>query len=249
MSRSSSNASFRKMPVAAVVVAGGSGRRMGGVRKQYLELHGEPVLLHALRAFLEHPRVSRVVAVVPREDRDNPPEWLRDLPVELAAGGAERSDSVWQGLEHLDGWPGLVLIHDGARPLVTAELIDRVIAAAAGGVGAVAAIPATDTLKETDADGRVLRTVPRAKIWQAQTPQGFLYHALRQSYRQARSEGWSVTDDAEVYERCGLTVQVVAGDRENLKLTRPGDLEMATAILRRRLQGAPPEAPREGPNR
>lgn len=249
MSRSSSSASSRELPVAAVVVAGGAGRRMGGVRKQYLELQDEPVLVHALRAFLEHPRISRVVVVVPTDDFNDPPAWLRQQPVELAAGGAERSDSVWQGLEQLNGWPGLVLIHDGARPLVTRAIIDRVIAAAKGGAGAAAAIPATDTLKEVDTQGRVQRTVPRAQIWQAQTPQAFLYHALRQCYLRARAEGWSVTDDAEVYERCGLPVQVVDGDRENLKLTRPGDLELAGTILSRRLQGAQPEALREDPNR
>lgn len=241
MSPSSLNASSPELPVAAVVLAGGAGRRMGGVRKQYLELAGEPVLRHALRVFTEHPRVTKIVVVVPRGDQADPPAWLRDLGLTLVAGGAERSDSVWNGLEQLAGWRGIVLIHDGARPLVTRSLVDRVIAAAEAGDGVLAAVAATDTLKKVDQKGRVLRTVPRAQIWQAQTPQAFPYSALHECYRRARAEGWCATDDTEVYERCGLPVRVVEGDRENLKITRPEDLEIARAILLRRLNGAPME--------
>jgi 2-C-methyl-D-erythritol 4-phosphate cytidylyltransferase len=221
---------------AAIVVAGGSGRRMGeaaaGVRKQYLELVGEPILLWALRPFLRHPRVVATVVVLPAEDVDDPPEWLRGLPVSLVAGGAERSDSVWNGLRAVPERVELVLIHDGARPLVGAEVIDRVLARAAEG-GAVPALPATDTLKEADEEGRVRATLDRSRLWHVQTPQGFPLPMIRDAHRRAREEGWIGTDDASLCERYGFPVRLVQGDAENLKVTRPLDLAVAEALARR----------------
>lgn len=223
--------------VGVVVVAAGSGRRMGGVRKQYLDLAGEPVLLRSLSPFLQHPRVTEVVVVLPRSEVDAPPEWLRSLPVLRVEGGEERADSVQRGLEALSDRVRTVLVHDGARPLATRSLVDRVIGAVAE-CGALAAVAATDTIKRVDGNGRVKGTLPRAEIWQAQTPQGFPLAKLRRCYARAAAEGWGVTDDAEVFERCGETVLVVEGERENLKITRPEDLEVAAAILRRREGGA-----------
>ena len=220
--------------VAAVVVAAGSGKRMGGVRKQYLDLLGEPVLLRALRPFLEHPGISSVVVVLPEEEAAAPPPWLSGLEVLCVGGGAERSDSVLRGLRALPGAVSVVLVHDGARPLVTRGVLDGVIAAAAAGEGAVVAVPASDTIKEAGSDKRVVRTIPRSQIWQAQTPQGFPLDALLRCHERAQSAGWSVTDDAELFERCGLPVVLIEGDRENIKITRPEDLAIAEAIVRRR---------------
>jgi 2-C-methyl-D-erythritol 4-phosphate cytidylyltransferase len=232
---SSSGASSPDAPprAAAVVVAGGSGRRMGagGVRKQYLELLGEPILLHALRPFLDHPAVHAVVAVLPADDAASPPAWLRDLPVSLVAGGAERGDSVCNGLEAVPRGIDLVLIHDGARPLVSREVIDRVLAAAGEG-GAVPGVRATDTLKEEDGGGRVERTLDRSRLWHAQTPQGFPLALIRELHRRARAEGWSGTDDASLCERYGVPVRLVEGSPENLKVTRPLDLVVAEALAR-----------------
>src|SRR5690554_4002635 len=140
--------------VAAVVVAGGSGRRMGA-RKQYLEIAGEPVLLRALRPFLAHPRIDTVVVVLPADDLAAPPAWLASLPVTRVAGGAERADSVWNGLQSLPADTHTVLVHDGARPFASRELIDRIIAASAEH-GAIAAAPMTDTVKEADPGGAVV---------------------------------------------------------------------------------------------
>jgi 2-C-methyl-D-erythritol 4-phosphate cytidylyltransferase len=233
MSGSSSNGSTPEIPVvAAVVVAGGSGQRMGGVRKQYQDLLGQPVLLRALRPFLAHPRVEAVIVVLPADDVDRPPEWLAGLPVILAAGGPERGDSVWSGLQRVPGGTELVLIHDGARPFVTAQTIDRVIEGARSG-GAVAAVPATDTVKEVGPEGRIVRTLPRARIWQAQTPQGFPLAGVKQAYERARKEGWADTDDAALCERYGMQIMVVEGDRDNIKITRQADLPVAEAIARR----------------
>lgn len=206
---------------------------MGGARrKQYLELRGEPVLLRALRPFLEHPRIVSTVLVLPPEDVDTPPSWLRALPVRRVAGGAERGDSVWNGLLATPGEVDRVLIHDGARPLVSAEVIDRVLAAC-GTQGAVAGVPATDTLKEVGEDGYIHATPDRRRLWHAQTPQGFPRAQIVQAYRAGReSGGVAATDDAEVYARWGGRVVMVQGSPRNLKVTRPVDLIVADALAR-----------------
>jgi len=220
---------------AAIVVAGGAGTRLGGeVRKQYLHLAGVPVLLRALGAFVYHPAIAQVVAVLPADDAADPPAWLTELGVTITPGGAERGDSVWNGLACVREDLDCVLIHDGARPLVTRGVIDRVLAASVEG-GAIAAVPVTDTIKSVDAEGRVTGTPDRAALWQAQTPQGFPRQRLMDAYRRAREEGVVATDDAAVFERYGGVVRVVPGAADNLKVTRPGDLEVAEALLRLQL--------------
>src|SRR5690606_34992946 len=154
------------------------------------------------------------------------------LPLVFAPGGRERGDSVRSGLSRLPEEVEVVLVHDGARPFVSRELIDRVLQRASS-TGVVAALPATDTIKRVDESGRVVATLPRAQIWQAQTPQGFPRRLLAQAYERASQEGWTETDDAAIFERCGLPVVVVEGERENLKITRPEDLAIAEAIVRR----------------
>jgi len=217
---------------AAIVVAGGSGRRLGGpVRKQYLEVAGEPVLLHALRPFLDHPRIVRTIVVLPPDDAADPPSWLRDLPIEIVPGGAERGDSVWSGLGAIEDDHGIdvVLIHDGARPFVTRGVIDRVLDACLDG-GAIAAVPVTDTIKEVAEDGTIAGTPERARLWQAQTPQGFPRAGIVHAYRLARADGVAATDDAALFERYVGPVRVVMGSPRNFKVTRPGDLAVAEAL-------------------
>jgi 2-C-methyl-D-erythritol 4-phosphate cytidylyltransferase len=215
---------------AAVVVAGGSGTRLGGpVRKQYLEIGGEPVLLRAVRPFLAHPRIASVVVVLPPDDVPHPPAWLADLPVRIVAGGAERGDSVFNGLTAVAEDVDRVLVHDGARPFVSADVIDRVLDAEGG---AIAAVPVTDTIQQVDADGVITSTPDRATLWQAQTPQGFPRAALLDAYRRARADGILATDDAAVFARYAGPVRVVAGSPRNLKVTRPEDLPVAEALAR-----------------
>lgn len=223
---------------AVVIAAGGSGRRMGGVRKQYAELLGEPILVHSLRPFLEHPSIVCAVVALPAEDAANPPSWLVDLDerVVVVAGGAERGDSVHRGLEAVPESVDIVLIHDAARPLVTRDVIDRALAAAAAGVGAVVGVPVTDTLKQVDAEGRIVGTPDRAVLRAAQTPQAFPRAMLLDAYRRAAQEGIHATDDAALVERYGGTVVVVEGAPENLKITRPTDLIVAEALLRARIE-------------
>ncbi len=232
--RSSTPSSAEPRPrAAAVVVAGGSGRRMGGaVRKQYMEVGGEPILLRAARAFTTHPDVGRVVVVLPPEDAAHPPAWLLELGVAVVAGGEERGDSVWNGLAATPEDAEVVLVHDGARPFVSAEVIGRVLEAARTGA-VLAALPVTDTLKEVAADGTVLGTPDRALFWQAQTPQGFPRAVILDAHRRARAEGVRATDDAALCERYGIPVRVVEGAADNLKVTRPADLAVAEALARR----------------
>jgi 2-C-methyl-D-erythritol 4-phosphate cytidylyltransferase len=213
---------------AAIIVAGGAGLRFGGpVRKQYLIVGGEPVLLRAIRPFLAHPGIGRVVVVLPAEDVAHPPAWLRDHPVQLAAGGAERGDSVRAGLDAV-GACGRVLIHDGARPFIDRDTIGRVLEACGEG-GAIAAVPATDTIQLVDGSGTIVHTPDRASAWQAQTPQGFPFSALVKAYRTAAEEGVAATDDAALYQRYAGPVRVVMGSYRNLKVTRPDDLPLAEA--------------------
>jgi 2-C-methyl-D-erythritol 4-phosphate cytidylyltransferase len=218
---------------AAVIVAGGTGTRFGGpVRKQYLAVGGQPVLLRAIRPFLHHPRITHVVVVLPPDDVADPPAWLAELPVRIVAGGAARGDSVRNGLLATPDDAARVLIHDGARPFVSIEIIDRVLDACAEG-GAIAAVPATDTIQQVDASGTIERTLDRSTLWQAQTPQGFPRTGIVEAYRRAAEEGITGTDDAGLYARYVGPVRVVMGSYDNLKVTRPDDLPIAGAIAAR----------------
>lgn len=219
----------------AIIVAGGAGLRFGGtVRKQFREVAGVPLLLRAVRAFVGHPDIGAVVVVLPPDAAADPPEWLSALEVAIVPGGAERNDSVRAGLAALPAAADPVLIHDGARPLVSAELVARVCAAARAGTAAIAAVPATDTLKEVDDAGCVLRTLDRARIWHAQTPQGFPRATIDRVHRLASAAGVRATDDAALCERFGEPVRVVRGSPENLKVTHPSELVLAEALVRER---------------
>jgi len=228
----SSSNSFPEAFASAVIVAGGSGLRMegagSGVRKQYLRVGGVPVLLRAVLPFVRHPAVAEVIVVLPSDDVSAPPEWLLEQPLALVAGGAERSDSVWNGLQVVQEESEIVLIHDGARPLVSREVIDNVLRECRS-TGAIPVIPVTDTIKEGES-GLVSRTADRARLWRAQTPQGFPRKLLMQAYLRSRQEGWICTDDASVFEQAGIPVRMVAGAEENLKITRAIDLQFAELL-------------------
>lgn len=222
--------------VAVVIAAGGAGRRTGGMKKQYRMLAGQPLLRRALQPFLEHPAVGWALVALPAQDAASPPSWLTtaDRRVRVVAGGAERAHSVRNALAALPAEAEIVLVHDAARPLVSGGVIDRVLAVARSGVGAVAAIPVADTIKEVGDERRIVATPERQRLWQAQTPQGFPTPMIVEAYRLGEEEGVTGTDDAALVERYGGTVVVVDGDPENLKVTRPTDFELAELILRRR---------------
>jgi 2-C-methyl-D-erythritol 4-phosphate cytidylyltransferase len=208
---------------------------MGGRRKPWLELRGEPVLFHALRPFLTHLSVVAVRVALSEEDAGDPPSWLAHLDprVRIVPGGATRTHSVKAALDAL-GDVDVVLVHDAARPLVTEAIITRCIEAVADGDGAVAGWPASDTLKQVDGDRRVVATPDRSKLWHAQTPQAFPAALLRRAY--AAWDGADATDDATLVERVGGRVVMVEGSATNLKVTRPEDVAIAAALL---AMGAP----------
>ncbi len=216
----------------ALVVAAGRGERLGGDRaKQYLPLGGQPLLRYSLAAFARHRRVDAVRAVIHPDDEALYAMTAAGLDL-LApvTGGASRQESVRLGLESLaEQKPARVLIHDGARPFVDGDLIDRVLAGLEAAAGAIAALPMTDTLKR-EADGWVGETLERAGLWRAQTPQAFRFADILAAHRAARDEA-GLTDDAAVAERAGLAVHLVAGDPANLKVTSPEDLARAERWL------------------
>jgi 2-C-methyl-D-erythritol 4-phosphate cytidylyltransferase len=222
--------------VGVIVVAAGRGTRVGGdLPKQYLLLDGVPILLRAVRPFASHPDVAQVVVVLGPAEAKSPPAFLAALEGEalaIAAGGRERSDSVAAGLRALRAGCEIVLVHDAVRPFVDRGVIDAVIAHARAGEGAVAAVPVSDTIKEAvGADPTLIgRTVPRAGLWRAQTPQGFPRRLLEQAYARAGAKASGATDDAALVEDCGGTVRLVPDSPRNMKITTRDDLAVAEAL-------------------
>ncbi len=219
--------------VDVVIVAAGTGERFGGnVPKQFLDLGGAPLLAWAIDAFRAHPAVGRVVVVLPRAVVQAPPAWLA-AGARLVEGGPTRGDSVRGGIRNVRSGAEVVLIHDGVRPFVSAELVDRVYRAASQGP-TVPTLPVTDTVKELDGAGRVIHTLARARLRLAQTPQGFPGDMLRELYEDVETAVLrAATDDASLFEGMGIPVQAVEGDPLNLKVTAPGDLEYARWLVER----------------
>lgn len=227
----------RATRVGVAVPAAGAGRRMGGVRKPFLELMGEPVLVHALRPLLEDERVVCVVVALAADDAASPPSWLVDLDarVRVVAGGDTRTESVRAALAALPDDVDVIAVHDAARPLVTAEVVSRCLDIAESGRGAVAGSPTVDTLKEVDPDGVIVGTPDRTRFWNAHTPQVFPAAVLRRAY--AASQG-DATDDASLVERAGGEVHLVDDGPSNMKVTHPADVAVAEAVLTARRGGA-----------
>ncbi|CAD5108302.1 2-C-methyl-D-erythritol 4-phosphate cytidylyltransferase [Zestomonas carbonaria] len=216
----------------AVIPAAGIGSRMRADRpKQYLELAGRTILEHTLGCFLDHPRLRRLVVSLAADD----PWWpglacAGDPRIERVAGGKERADSVLNALARLaelgagdDDW---VLVHDAARPNLSAFDLDLLLAELADDpVGGLLAVPARDTLKRAGPDGRVRETVDRSVIWQAYTPQMFRFAALYRALSDALVAGVAITDEASALEWAGQAPRLVEGRADNLKITRPEDLD------------------------
>lgn len=220
--------------VGVVIVAGGSGSRTGGEElKQFRWVAGKPVLLHSVQAFMARADVAIVVVVLPKAYAADPPPWLFQCDVErllVSTGGSARHESVVNGLEDLPEDIVIAVVHDAARPLVTDETIDRVIAEARKGHGAIAALPVVDTLKEVDADGMIVRTVSREQLWRAQTPQAFPRAMLERAHVRARADNVGATDDAALVERLGLPVRVVRGSERGMKITTEDDFARVNAL-------------------
>src|ERR1051326_7470116 len=221
------------MHVTAIIAAGGAGRRLGGDKpKQLLEIGGATILHRSVAAFAGHPRISDIVLVLPQQQTSFlllPAADARPAPlIRIVHGGERRQDSVANGFDAVDHTSEIVLIHDAARPFVTADLIDRTIDAAASHGAAIAALRSRDTIKRVDKDGVIVDTIPRDEIYLAQTPQGFRRDVLAKAVAVGRS-GVDATDEAMLAERAGFTVHVVDGDPRNVKITTADDLDAARA--------------------
>ena len=216
----------------AVIVAAGSASRMGGIDKVMAPLNGEPMIARTVRAFQNCDAISEIV-VVTREDLILPITSLcadMDKVQAVVAGGSSRQESVHLGLNALSGKCKLAAIHDGARPLISWQVIDRVVRAANTYGAAAPAIPVKDTIKVVQG-GVVKETPDRASLQAVQTPQVFDFDILRGALKKAKQDGAQVTDDCSAVERIGLTVKIVEGEERNLKITTPLDLKIAQLLL------------------
>ena len=223
-----------KMRVGVILAAAGRGERMGHrIPKQFLELAGVPVYLHSLRVFEDHPRVEEIVLAVPPGWETRVLAQVRDLGLfkvkEVVCGGDTRQASVERALRALSAGIDTVLVHDAARPLISRELVSRVLQALERYGAVLCAVPVRDTVKLVR-EGRVERTIPREGLWLAQTPQGARREWLEEAYRLAGQRMF--TDEAALLEAAGFEVRVVRGENTNLKITYPEDFRMAEIYLR-----------------
>ncbi len=216
----------------AVIVAAGSASRMGGIDKVMAQLKGEPMIVRTVRNFQECDAVSEIV-IVTREDLIVPISNLCKNMTKVKAvvvGGKSRQESVHLGLNALSDKVKLAAVHDGARPLITWQVIDRVIRAANTYGAAAPAIPVKDTIKVVE--GRVVKSTPdRSTLYAVQTPQVFDFDLLRGALKKAEQDGAQVTDDCSAVELIGFTVKIVEGDERNIKVTTPMDLKIAELLL------------------
>ena len=235
------------MKVAVILPAAGLGTRMGKgtaektgtSRKQFMLLEGSPILMHTVRKFTASPRVGEIVVAVPAQDV----EWVggmlaRGFPgsrVRVVEGGNSRQQSVANALQALDKDTDLVAVHDAVRPFIDPETIEKVLDEAAETGAAIVGVPAVDTVKQVSrGTGRVLirATLPREKLVMAQTPQVFRYDLLRRAFEMAREDGFIGTDEASLVERLDVEVTVVMGSDRNIKITKPGDMDLAHLFFR-----------------
>jgi len=223
----------KKEKVGVIIAAGGASQRMGGLDKLYAMLGGKPVLVRATLPFQKSPLVDQIVVVVAGEKVNQCQqlipggEWSK--VTNICAGGERRQDSVAAGLKLIAkcDW---VVIHDGARPFVTVNLIERGLAAAQETGAAIAAVPVTDTVKEAGEDSIVRQTLPRQNLWAVQTPQVFRIDIITEAYRRAKGD---VTDDAMLVEQMGHKVKVFMGSYDNIKITTPEDLALAEVLVKK----------------
>jgi len=216
--------------LGAIIVAAGSGSRMGGIDKLFTPVAGRPLLAHSVAAFQGSPVVKRIVLVLAPDNLENGRRLVSEHGFDKAivcAGGPRRQDSVRLGLEALGGCD-YVAVHDGGRPLVSGDLIVRGLKAARQTGAAVPAVPLVDTVKEADPDRIVTRTVDRSRLWAVQTPQVFRYDILWRAHQEVTAD---VTDDAAMLEALGIPVKLFEGSRRNIKVTTPEDLEIVRALI------------------
>ena len=221
--------------IGVVIAAGGTGRRIGGVPKQFREVGGRPLLAWSCARFSAHRAVGPIVVVLPDDLAADPPAWLGAWDLRVVAGGATRRDSVRAGLAGLEETADSVMIHDAARPFPSEELLDRVVASVGEGP-VVPVVPLADTIKRMRSrrgeDATLVEaTVDREQLRGAQTPQGFPLPLIRELHEQAERDEAPASDDAMLCERAGVPVRGIAGERWAWKITQPEDLALAEWLV------------------
>ena len=223
----------------AIITAAGWGVRMAGDRpKQFLLLDDRPILAVTLSHFQNCPSIDAIILVAPEKEiehcrREVVEPYNLNKVIKIIKGGKRRQDSVRLGLEASEGIYQIVVIHDGVRPFISQELIERAVTETRKHRAVIAALPAKETVKEVDKEGFVLKTHNREKIWLVQTPQAFYFKDIMAAHQKAKKEGWNdITDDALLMERIRMRVKVIPGSEQNIKITTPHDLELARYIIK-----------------
>lgn len=219
-----------------VIVAAGTGSRMNmGINKQFIKLEGKEIIAYTIEKFYNNSNIEDIVVVVKEDESDFLKKEILDKynfkNVKIAYGGKERQDSVYNGLKLLDEKCDVVLIHDGARPFVSDEIIDTCIEEVKEHKAIVVGVPVKDTIKVIDNDKNIVDTPNRSVLWAVQTPQTFDYNILIHAYKDAFKNGFYGTDDAMLVERIGYKVKMVEGSYNNIKITTQEDLSMGSQIL------------------
>ena len=221
----------------AVIVAAGKGRRMGTeVSKQFLPLCGKEILAHSVEKFEKAEKIRDIVLVTGEDSLQDVREMAQEYGwkkiVSVVAGGKERQDSVWNGLQAVSDDTDIVLIHDGVRPFVTEDILNHSIETAVEMGSCVAGVPAKDTIKVCNGENVAVATPDRSTLWQIQTPQTFQKDLIMQAYQKAKAEGFVGTDDASLAEYSGCPVKVIMGSYRNIKITTKEDLLIGEAFLK-----------------
>lgn len=227
--------------VSAIIVAAGSSTRMGGISKQFLELCGCPVLIHTLRAFQLSNSVQEIIVAAKKQDIENIQSLINQYRIEkcrkIVAGGATRQESVACGLKNISEDAAFVAIHDGARPLITPQDIDKMVHCAFNCDACTIGMPVIDTIKKTDTHRYIIETPDRSVLYAVQTPQVFEVSLYRAAMEKACREGKDFTDDCQLLEYIGHPVAIISGRRDNIKITTPEDIAVAKALLEFRERG------------
>jgi 2-C-methyl-D-erythritol 4-phosphate cytidylyltransferase len=239
------------MKVTVIIPAAGLGTRMApagkksAISKQFFEINGTPILVHTLRVFARNRQVNKIIVALRKPEMQQFRARLEQEriaeKVELVEGGEHRQDSVANALASLKAAPDdIVLVHDAVRPFVDDEIIGNIVREAEKHGAVIAGLPATDTIKQVDrvAEGAIITsTIPRERVVQAQTPQGFRYELIKRAFDSATADGFTGTDEASLVERLGESVWVVMGSARNIKITTPADMELAEYFLAQAQRG------------
>lgn len=232
---------YKDISVSALIAAAGQGKRMkSDINKQYLKLLDKPILAHTIEVFVECNMIDEIILVVCQDEIKFCKEEVIDKyefyqkPIKLVVGGKERQESIFNGLSAVSNETEIVVTHDGARPFITVDIIERSITSTYDNGAVGVGVPVKDTIKVVDEDTNIIDTPERSKLWQIQTPQTFIYSLLKKAHLHAQTESFLGTDDSVLVERIGHKVKMIRGSYENIKITTPEDLFFGEAILKRR---------------